>query len=43
MQPMSIAVHMELLKVSELVEWVMLEIVRLDLLVLGGFWLILES
>ena len=43
MQPMSIAVHMELLEVSELVEWVMLEIVRLDLLVLGGFWLILES
>ena len=40
---MSIAVNMELIEVSELVERMVLQIMRLNLLVLSGLWLVLES
>ena len=33
-QPVSVAINVELLEVSELVEWMVLQIVRLDLVVL---------
>ena len=40
---MSIAINMELVEVLELVEWMVLQVVGLDLLVLSGLWLIFES
>ena len=43
MQPMSIAVNMELVEVSELVERMMLEIMRLNLVIFSRFWLVFES
>ena len=42
-KPVTIAVHMELLEVSELVERVMLEVVHDDLVLLGGLRLVLEA
>ena len=43
MQPMSITINMELIIVSELVEWVVLKIMRLNLLVFSGLWLVFKS
>lgn len=37
---MTIRVHVELLKVSELVHRVMLQVVCLDLFIFGGLWLV---
>ena len=42
-QPMSIPINVELIEVSELVERMVLQIMRLDLFVLSGLWLVLKS
>ena len=42
-QPVSIPVYVKVIIVSELIEWVMLEVMRLNLLILSGLWLVLES
>ena len=43
MKPMTIAIDMELLEITELIQRVMLEIVHDDLIVLWGLWLVLET
>ena len=40
---MSIPINVELIKVSELVERMVLQIMRLDLFVLSWLWLVLKS
>ena len=42
MQPMSISIDVELLEVSELVQGVVLQVVRLDLVVVSWLWLVFE-
>ena len=41
-EPMSIAVNVKLIEVSELVEGMVLQVMGLNLLILGGLWLVLE-
>ena len=41
-QPVAIAVNMEFVEVTELIEWVMLQVVHNDLVLLCRLWLILK-
>ena len=41
-EPMSIAINVKLIEVSELVEGMVLQVMGLNLLILGGLWLVLE-